>query len=202
MRFGYRQFEPSTKCGDCGQFVDRLGNHCLHCGKYGGWTKRHNLLRDRLFWWCQQGLLLAEREKKGLLGDNRKPADLFISSYLNGRDWAFDFVVRSPFRKDIIRHSSLEVLSAAKTPADQKYQTYSGSFETKCWKFQPVAFEATGGMDDPTAMLIRSIAKSVADRWGTRWTFVEQRIRREMSSIVAKGAAHMFLRRKLGCQPC
>ena len=97
MRFGYRQFEPSTKCGDCGQFVDRLGNHCLHCGKYGGWTKRHNLLRDRLFWWCQQGLLLAEREKKGLLGDNRKPADLFISSYLNGRDWAFDFVVRSPF---------------------------------------------------------------------------------------------------------
>ena len=181
--------------------MDHRGNHAIHCGSYGGWTIRHNKLRDCLFKWFKKGLFLAEKEKIGLLKDGKKPADIYVQAYLGGTDFAFDVTVVSPMSVGFTARAQREILAAATMKARAKYTNYRGSYEDRPWKFQPLVFECTGGWDDPTSKTIRTIAKSVANRNNARWQMVETLIKRELSSIVMQGTARMVLRRQTNGLP-
>ena len=94
-----------------------------------------------------------------------------------------------------------QILVAAANAAHRKYQELNGLIEDKEWKFQPLSFEALGGMDVACCMMIRCMAKQIGNEWSTRWQDVERRIRREISSTIMKGAAHMIMRCILDSEP-
>eukprot|EP01083_Nonionella_stella_P303650 1051959_1 len=110
LRYGWDLFDGVNRCIDCGEVIDKLGIHCLHCGKYGGWTTRHNKIRDCLYHWCTVAQFCAKKELEGLLLSGRKPVDIFVYSYLDRIDYAFDVTVVSPYKYDLIRNAARELL--------------------------------------------------------------------------------------------
>ena len=48
-------YEETFHCGYCDDIVDIYGDHCLVCSCGGDRTKRHNLLRNEVFYTCRPG---------------------------------------------------------------------------------------------------------------------------------------------------
>ena len=140
---------------------------------------------------------MAEKEKPGLLLDGRKPADIYIRSYQEGIDWAFDVTVVSPLATSHQRAAQSVVCAAAKAASDGKYRTYRGSFEGRSWKFQPLACEAMGGWDTPMDLVISTFARSIGNRWNARWQSIQRIIKQEISMILIRGTVHMIMRRQV-----
>ena len=116
IRYGWCIFDDNFEniCIDCGEIVDKYGVHCLHCGHYGGWSWRHNAIRDCLFRWAQKAQIGVIKEKDGLCKNSgSRPGDIFVGAYMDGIDYAFDVTVTSPYKLDIIKDSAVSVLSSA-----------------------------------------------------------------------------------------
>ena len=54
-----------TGCVDCDELIDAKDHRTLNCGRYGGWTARHDEIRDVLYPWMIRGNIDVVREKKG-----------------------------------------------------------------------------------------------------------------------------------------
>ena len=204
LRYGWKMFDEHNydkHCIDCGKDVDDLGIHCLHCGQFGGWTMRHNAIRDCLFQWPQKAQLSVEKEKNGLLEDGKKPADIYIHSYLDRTDYALDVTVTSPYKFDIIRDAAHETLAAASQASINKYKKYEKDVINKSWQFQPLCFEASGGFDKPSRLLINAIATAVASRYGIAKAVIIRSITNELSVILTRAASRMVLRRMVEKEP-
>ena len=65
------------------------------------------------------------------------------------------------------------------------------------FKFQPIAFEASGGFSIAAQMLIKKIAGAVAARFGVKRCVIAKRISDEISVVIMRSAAQMILRRKV-----
>ncbi len=55
-------FQDPFHCPYCDDLVDRFGDHCLVCSCGGDRTKRHNLLRNQVFYMCMSAGLAPELE--------------------------------------------------------------------------------------------------------------------------------------------
>ena len=100
-------------CPICGEIVDKHGDHCLTCACGGDRTKRHNLIRNEVFHFCNSSGLNPELERPGLLqpsptagamhengsqrnsNSSRRPADVYIPKWRRGTPAALDFAVTS-----------------------------------------------------------------------------------------------------------
>ena len=60
-------FESAFHCPLCDTVIDRFGDHSLTCACGGDRTKRHNLLRNEVFYFCKSAGLNPELERPGLL---------------------------------------------------------------------------------------------------------------------------------------
>ena len=138
-----------------------------------------------------------EKEKYGLLLGGKKPADVFIYVYKNGRSYAFDVAVASPFKKGVLRSAAQHQLAAAEDKAREKWDKYGVETADKAWKFVPVCFEALGGFSGRARMCIETIAKRAARNINVPKCVVIQCISREISAILARGAASLALRRMI-----
>ena len=201
LRYGWVAFNEPTECIDCGQVIDPLGAHALHC-RYGGESvRRHNQIRDLLFEYMVKGQFLVEKEKPGLFLDGQKPADIYATSMLDRIDYALDITVVSSLRHDLLRQAAHEQLTGAQKGADVKYNKYRHDLQDKPFKFQPIAFEASGGFSIPARMLIKQIAGAVASRFGIKPCVMAKKISDEISVILLRSAARMILRRKVDKLP-
>ena len=206
LRYGWSIFDTNfdDKCIDCGEVIDKYGIHCLHCGQYGGWTRRHNAIRDCIFRWAQKAQVGVIKEKNGLLlENNRKPGDIFVDSYIDGVDYAFDVTVTSPYKSDVIKDSSRDILAAAEIACKDKYNKYWFDInnDNVNWKFQPLSFEATGGFDKPPILLIGKLADAISARYGIPSQIVRKSISDELSIIITRGSARLILRRLVEKEP-
>ena len=91
--------------------MDIYGDHCLTCACGGDRTRRHNLLRNEVYFFCNSLGLNPEMERPGLLqsgphggglqenggmqdsNENRRPADVYIPKWRRGIPAALDFAV-------------------------------------------------------------------------------------------------------------
>ena len=197
LRYGWIAFPEHTECIDCGKVIDKLGAHALHCSSGGEAVKRHNQIRDLLADYLAKGQFIVEREKPGLFLEGRKPADIYVTSYHDRIDYAFDVTVVSSFRYDLIKKAAHESLVAAQKGADVKYNKYKNDLHDSPFKLQPIAFEASGGFSIPAQMLIKKIADAVSSRYGMKRCVIAKKISDEISVILLRSAARMVLRRKV-----
>ena len=139
--------------------------------------------------------MLAEREKKGLLLSGKEPADLYVVAHRHRQDYAFDVTVISPCQTTMVQKAAQYPLLVAQHAVNAKYEKYAEDIRGQPWKLQPLAFEATGGMDKPVMYFIRDVARMVAARRRTRWQIEETSMIQEMSVILARSGADMVLRK-------
>jgi hypothetical protein len=66
-------FERDFVCPCCNGMVDRYGDHCLTCSGFGDRIRRHNTLRNEVYYLCVSCNLSPQLEKPGLLCP--RPAD-------------------------------------------------------------------------------------------------------------------------------
>ena len=104
-------FSSEFQCGFCNDNIDIYGDHCLVCSCGGDRTRRHNFLRNEVFFCCTSAGLQPELERPGLLQPRpligsrledggrpddsglRRPADVYVPRWRNGIPAAFDFAV-------------------------------------------------------------------------------------------------------------
>ncbi|CAL4060143.1 unnamed protein product, partial [Meganyctiphanes norvegica] len=158
----------------------RFGDHCLTCSVGGDRTKRHNLIRNKVYHFSQSAGLNPELERTGLLQprpilgsvqesgaerDNnaeRRPADVYIPRWRRGTPAAFDLAVTSGLRRGMVKESTKDGTLAVKS-YETKKRTYLDT-ETLCQdegiQFIPLICEANGGGWGPAAQVVwRELAK-------------------------------------------
>ena len=168
----------------------------MHCPIGGEWTSAHNEVRDILHFWSTRALLTVEKEKPGLLSSGCRPADLYLYHFLNGEDMAADITIVSPFKSSTMREAATEWLYAAKEASDRKYKKYAQDIAERTFKFQPVAFERTGGFSVPAQNFIKSVANAVQGNQHTPAAITQITISRQISVAIGRSTAQMALRRQ------
>jgi len=152
-------------CPFCDNVVDRYGDHCLACSCGGDRTKRHNRVRNEVFFFCNAAGLAPELELPGslqprLLGGalpehgtsrdhdcNRRPADVYLPRWRQGIPAALDFAVTSGLRDSIVHESARDGSAVVTQYEDFKCQTLNTASlcADEGIKFIPVVAEAHGG---------------------------------------------------------
>ena len=89
-----------SSAGPCHAFrapSDILGDHALCCANNEERIARHNALRDALHSASAAASLGRTKEVRFLLpGNDKRPADVFLPYWSEGRDTAWDVTVRHP----------------------------------------------------------------------------------------------------------
>ena len=209
-------FENEFYCPFCDEIVDRYGDHCLTCSCGGDRIKRHNLLRNEVFYFCNSAGLNPELERPGLLqprppvgvtqengsdrdpNTNRRPADVYLPRWRRGTPAALDFAVTSGLRTDVVHRSAVDGSAAAKSYEDFKRSHLDT--ETACLSegvtFIPIICEADGGGWGPTAHAVWSeLAKHKSILTGEQDSITAMRLLQSLGLVVHRENARSILRR-------
>ena len=158
-------FHEPFHCPLCDDIVDIYGDHCLVCACGGDRTKRHNLLRNQVYYECQSVGLAPELERPGLLqprplvgatpengvaadpNEHRRPADVYIPRWRLGNPAAFDLAATSGLRPQIVAASALDGRTAPQQYEDFKreYLDTERLCQAEGISFIPLVVEADGG---------------------------------------------------------
>ena len=107
--------EPAT-CSVCGACLDVFMDHALVCSCVGVRTLRHNAIRDEFFEEAKAAGVRCEKEKQNLIPqrpdseklrgeeqrNGRRPADVWLAHWANGRAGAVGFAVTSGLRNGLM----------------------------------------------------------------------------------------------------
>ncbi len=210
-------FHEPFHCPFCDGMVDVYGDHCLVCSCGGDRTKRHNLLRNEVFYICQSAGLAPEMERPGLLqprplvgalpengthhdpNENRRPADIYIPRWRAGAPAALDLAVTSGLRADAVRLSAFD--GAAATKAYEDYKREYMDTEQLCLAegitFIPIIAEADGGGWGPQAhKVFNALAKLKSTITGEHEDTTVSHILQSLNLTLHRENARAILRRR------
>ena len=203
-------------CDDIVDNVDRYGDHCLTCSCGGDRTRRHNLLRNEVFFQCNSAGLNPELERPGLLPPRplsgsaqesgagrdtqalRRPADVYLPRWRRGLPAALDFAVTSGLKRDMVQRSAEDGLYAVKVYEDFKrsHLATEANCQGEGFSFIPMVCEADGGGWGPAANAVWSeLAKHKSVLTGEQSSTTATRMLQSLSLILHKENARSILRR-------
>ena len=164
-------------CPCCDAVSDRHGCHSRRCTGGGDLTACHNGARNIVHWFAASAGANPSLEQAGLLpprpddpsGNNlRRPADVFLPSWVHGQPAAFDLAITSPQRQGVVAQASLTTGFAA-----AEYEARKRSFlnsEEECRQqgilFVPLVAETSGGWGASALTTFRKLAKLAGGRGG------------------------------------
>ena len=209
-------FDAEFHCPYCDDVVDKHGDHCLTCSCGGDRTRRHNLLRNEVFYFCNGAGLNPELERQGLLqpspissatrengpladqAGNRRPADVFLPRWRRSLPAALDFAVTSGLKANIVAKSG-ENGSAANEEYERYKRTHLNT-EQECKDegitFIPMICEADGGGWGPTAHTVwNELAKNKSLLTGELSSIIVNRLLQSLGLILHRENARATLRR-------
>ena len=98
-RLGIPLLTNEIPCPLCTQPIYPNGDHATCCAKTGDCITRHNALRNMVANIANQGMLSPVLEKQVILGSapGRRPRDVTIQNWCDGKGLAIDVAVTSPF---------------------------------------------------------------------------------------------------------
>ena len=155
--------DEDSYCPLCENILDRYGDHCLSCSCGGERTRRHNLLRNQIYYACSAANLRPELERPGLLpprpfdepgtdcsnreASARRPADVYLPRWAGGPPAALDFAVTSGLNQDVIAGSAQDRETACRQYEDRKrsHMNTAAVCQQQGFTFVPMIVEAVGG---------------------------------------------------------
>ena len=168
-RLRIRFLEQEVECPCCDGVLDGFGDHALVCCGGGDRTRRHNLLRNIVYYAAEAANLRPELERPGLLPqrpfcgstyDNgtsacpqdsdpssRRPADVYIPRWRSCPPAPWDFAVTSGLRMDLQAAAALGPDAVTSRYEDFKcsHQDTRQECHAQGMSFIPMVVEAVGG---------------------------------------------------------
>eukprot|EP00663_Eupelagonemidae_sp_cell21sb_P003029 gene3029-6398_t len=204
--FGLPVLRQEQMCPCCHLAMDARGQHAVRCMTRGERTRRHNNLRRRL-----QSVLTGmgvenSQEQAGLLPDalTRRPADLYIPHFRDGKGEAVDFAVVCPLQEGY-RDQSAEVAGAAAESyaathkVDVRWEAGGPTTAERCeavgLTFTAMVFETYGAISAQGHALLRSVAKRMQVHHGLSLSEATDRLYQALSLQLQLDNAGMLARR-------
>ena len=195
-------FQGSNHCTLCDQQMDVYGDHALVCSTNGDRNYRHNAIRNKAYFFCQQARLNPVMEKIGLLRNQSleklRPADIFIPNFKHGQPTALDFAVTSGLQSNYVENSSFNNNFAKEEYTLLKKNSNDTNLLCKRndIKYIPMVIEGSGGSwsydsEEVWKIVIRNIATLNSDSISN----VTNSLYQCFSIIVAKSNARSILKR-------
>ena len=221
-RLGVDVCEGDVPCNFCGIVMDRGGRHCLSCMAGGDHTLQHNDVRNIVHSFCERARLRPEREAGGILATlpnpetRRRPADVLVcSSAIFAKtlpdgtlermppQMALDFTVVNALGRGHWRETLGEAGAAATSYAETKraYRNTAQRCEEAGVRFQPIVFEAQGGMTKEAAAVLHTLANAVAQNENADPRKMKSDIIQRIGLALARHVASAIKRRRVP-RPC
>ena len=167
-RLGVPVLSEETPCPLCMQPINVLGDHATCCAKEGDIIIRHNSLRNLVNSIATDAQLSPVMEKKGILGhtSGRRPGDVTLEQWAEGKGLAIDVAVTSPLTKSSVRlvHPSEEYA------AKHKHAKYDVSFQGTEYLFSAMVFETVGAVNTDGEEVLKQLFRFAAKRLGREFT--------------------------------
>ena len=153
-------------CPLCTQPIYSHGDHATCCANSGDRISRHDSLRNMVANLATQGMLSPDLEKKGILGSapGRRPGDVPIRNWYEGKGLAIDIAVTSPFSA---QHLAAPNQSPCEHYAEQyKHNKYDKDFVGSEYLFSAIVWETTGAVNAEGEEVLRQIMRFASKRLG------------------------------------
>jgi hypothetical protein len=192
-RLGVPVLNEKISCPMCMQTIDRLGDHATCCTKSGDLIVRHNSIRNLIDRVATDANLSPVMEKKGILGptSGRRPGDVTIPIWSNGKGLAMDIAVTSPLTSSHVRIVS----PCEEYAATQKHKKYDESFRGLPYFFSAVVFETTGAINEEGVGVLRQLFRFAAKRLGREFSSYCGRAWARLSCNLQRSVAQAILAR-------
>ena len=167
LRLGCKVYDREGPCPACLKPSDTYGDHALCCGSWGERITRHNHIRDHIHSMAAAAVLNPAKEVQHLLpGVDRRPADVLIPNWAQGRDAALDITIIHPLQRETVAGASTNPGHALSHAYDRKIR---GAWE-QCRQagiaFFPIVFESLGGVHKVAETEVRRLANAMSSRSG------------------------------------
>ena len=192
-RLGVPLLREEIACPLCEQHINKYGDHATCCTKAGDIIVRHNTLRNLVDGIASDGLLSPVLEKKGILGttSGRRPGDVTIPIWADGKGLAIDVAVTSP-----LAPSSVRLVSPCEEYAlRQKHGKYDVSFQDTPFLFCAMVWETLGAINEEGEDVIRQIFRFAAKRLGREFSSFCGRAWARVSCCLQRSVAQAILNR-------
>ena len=130
-----------------------------------------------------------------LPGNDRRPADIFLPNWAEGRDAALDVTVINPLQQ-------ATVVEAATTPGhsldfafDRKMRGAADDCQRQGVAFIPLAFESLGGWHKTAEVQVKRIAQALARQTGREESECVSKATSRLSLLLMKGNAAILTNR-------
>ena len=217
MRLGVDVCGGGLPCRFCGMMMDSKGRHALSCMSGGDCTLEHNEVRDAFFDYCRRAHIQPDREAPGLWNElsttdgRRRPADVLVcgasafpralpdgSQVRRHPRIAFDFAIINALGRQHWEKALDEPGLAVEAYAQKKRRHQDTA--RKCdqlgiW-FQPLVFDAQGGMTSETAGVLHQLANAVAHAENLQLAACKEDMLQRFAVIVDRASARAILRRR------
>ena len=206
FRLGVDLMAGESHCSLCKQVMDSRGHHAVACNCGGDIVTRHNDLRNTVYREARKAGFKPELEKQGLL-PGRRPADVLLHvgpcklrpAGVSFPTVALDFAVVSPFTTARLRQQG-PALCAAIDYAEQKrkHENTAGRCADQRVSFEPIVFEATGGVDPEAQLLLEGLRAEVARKTEITKNEAIQRLKARISIDLQRSLHRSLERRRRG----
>ena len=144
------------------------GDHATCCTKSGDLIIRHNSMRNLIEDIASDGMLSPVLEKEGILGNTsgRRPGDVTIQKWVEGKGLAIDVAVTSPLAATYVKIKEPCEWYAA----TQKHVKYDASFEGTAYIFSAIVFETLGAINVEGEEVMKQLFRFAAKRLGREFT--------------------------------
>ena len=174
-RLGMSVLDEEIPCPLCKQLINKYGDHATCCTKSGDLIIRHNSMRNLIEDFASDGMLYSVLEKEGILGNTsgRRPGDVTIQKWAEGKGLALDVAVTSPLAPTYVRKEEPCEWYAA----TQKHGKYDASFEGTDYFFSAVIFETL----DAFRFAAKRLGREFTSYCGRAWARVSCSLQRSVS---------------------
>jgi hypothetical protein len=166
------------------------------CGSNGERIARHNALRDALFATAQSAALGPVREDRFLLpGEDRRPADVLVPRWAQGRDVAWDVTVITPLQQKLVARAAAEPGHALTVAYNRKVGAVAEACRRQGIAFVPLAAESLGGWHEVAVAELGRLAAALARHTGQPEEEASRHLFGRMSVLLMRGNAALFSNR-------
>ena len=153
---GVEVAEDGSKC-QCGRVVDALGSHFPQCSLLDQRSHRHNQWRDTMADIVRKAGMAVHVEAKADDGTRKRPGDILIPGWRNGKPMAVDFAIIASPNPD-----------APDRTAHGKRVLYLHACEQAGWEFTPVIGDVYGAVRAESEKFLMSLGKHLAQSLQSR----------------------------------
>ena len=130
-----------------------------------------------------------------LPGNDRRPADVFLPNWAEGRDAAIDVTVINPLQQQTVAEAAATPGHSLDVAYDRKMRGAADDCQRQGVAFIPLAFESLGGWHKTAEVQVRKIAQAMARQCGRDESECVSQATSRLSLLLMKGNAAILTNR-------